>query len=205
VLAALAAALLVLTPAAHAAAPGKAKVWFAPLPPDQPGSDASFIGSVDFMKLFSRNAPWKQAARRLAVFKLYGGWVARGATDAWLRRAVGDLKRRGIALAVEEGPLRPTADCGQLVEGFAGEEGVAVAERVKGAGGTLRYLAFDEPYFYASIYDGPNACHWSAERASRRTRPPEGAGPITPCCSPGTTGPTTCCRRRMRRGTRASS
>lgn len=90
--------------------------------------------------------------------------MARGTTDAWLRRAVGDLKRRGIRLAVEEGPLRPTEDCGLFVEGFAGDEGVAVAQRVKDAGGTLRYLAYDEPYYYASIYDGPQACHWSAER-----------------------------------------
>jgi hypothetical protein len=157
-------ALLASGSAARAAPPGKAKVWFAPLPPDRPGTDASFVGSEDFMALFSPRAPWKRAAGRVDVFKLYGGWVARGTTDAWLRRAVGDLKRRGIRLAVEEGPLRPTEDCGLFVEGFAGEEGVAVAQRVKDAGGTLRFLAYDEPYYYASIYDGPQACHWSAER-----------------------------------------
>lgn len=160
----LALTLLVALVAAAAAGAGRPKLWFAPLPPDQPGTDASFVGSVDFMKLFSKQAPWKQAARRVAVFKLYGGWIARGTTDAWLRRAVTDLKRRGIALAVEEGPLRPTESCGLFVEGFAGDEGVAVAQRVQDAGGRLRFLAYDEPFYFASIYDGPQACHWSAER-----------------------------------------
>ncbi len=161
----LAAALLAGGAAPAAAAPsGKAKIWFAPLPPDRPGTDASFVGSEDFMALFSGRAPWKRAAGRVSVFKLYGGWVARGATDGWLRRAVADLRRRGIALAVEEGPLRPTEDCGLFIEGFAGDEGVDVAQRLKDAGGTLRFLAYDEPFYYASIYDGPQACHWSAER-----------------------------------------
>ena len=164
----LALTILVALVAAAAAGAGRPKLWFAPLPPDQPGTDASFVGSVDFMKLFSKKAPWKQAAGRVAVFKLYGGWVARGTTDAWLRRAVGDLKRRKIALAVEEGPLLPTEECGREIEGFAGEEGVEVVTRVRQAGGTLRYLAFDEPFFYASIYDGPRACHWPAERVAEQ-------------------------------------
>src|SRR3972149_5633280 len=176
--------------------PGKAKIWFAPLPPDQPGSDASFVGCVDFMELFSPGAPWKKAARRVDVFKLYGGWVARGATDAWLHRTVADLKRRGIALAVEEGPLLATEDCGLFIEGFAGEEGVTVAQRIKDAGGQVRYLAFDEPFFYGSIYDGPRACLWSADRVAQgiaeyidgiREVFPDvgfgGTGPLTPAAA----------------------
>jgi hypothetical protein len=46
-------ALLASGSAASAAPPGKANVWFAPLPPDRPGTDASFVGSEDFMALFS--------------------------------------------------------------------------------------------------------------------------------------------------------
>jgi hypothetical protein len=120
------------------------------------------------MKLFNPGARWKQAARRINVFKLYGEWVTT-ASDAQLRTAVRDLKRRGIPLAVEWGPLDATPTCGEGVEGFSGvAQGVAMARRIERAGGTLRYLAFDEPFFYASLYDGPNACHWSASDVAER-------------------------------------
>jgi hypothetical protein len=65
------------------------------------------------------------------VFKLYGEWVGSNATDAQLRQAVVDIRRRGMALAVEVGPLEAPSDCGQAVEGFAGkEEGLRIASRI---------------------------------------------------------------------------
>jgi hypothetical protein len=168
VLAALLAVLLALAPAAQAAAPGKAKLWFAPLPPLPTHEGRPYVGSVDFMGLFSRSANWKQAARRVAVFKLYGEWVGGTATDAQLRRVVADLKRRGIPIAVEAGPLEPSAECGEGIEGFAGRsEGLRLAHRIEDAGGAIRYFALDEPMYFAGIYDGPKACQWDAERVAR--------------------------------------
>ncbi len=144
------------------------KVWFAPLPPLPTHPGRPYVGSTDFMKLFTPAARWKQAAKRIAVFKLYGEWVTT-ASEAQLRIAVRDLKRRGIPLAVEWGPLDATSACGQGIEGFSGvDEGVAMARRIKRAGGTLRFLAFDEPFFYASLYDGPQACRWSATDVAKR-------------------------------------
>lgn len=35
---------------------------------------------------------------------------------------------------------------------------------IKSAGGTLHFIALDEPYYYGHFYDGPNACRWSAEK-----------------------------------------
>ena len=139
-------------------------VWFAPLPPLR---YRTYVGSVDFRKLFTKHAPWPMAARRVSVFKLYGEWVAHNATDAGLRRAVSDLKRREISIAVETGPLPASPQCGQGVEGFAGGEGLLTASRIKAAGGTLRYVAFDEPFYYATIYAGPNACRWDAHRVAQ--------------------------------------
>ncbi len=139
--------------------------WFAPLPPMPTGPGRMFTGSDDFMQLFDPAAPWAETAGRIQVFKLYGEWVAYHATDAELRRAVADIRRRGLALAVEAGPLNADESCGQGVEAFAGtEEGRRIVARIRSAGGTIDLIALDEPYFFGHFYDGPNACHWPAER-----------------------------------------
>jgi hypothetical protein len=152
---------------AGSAALARPVIWFAPLPPLQTNDSRPYVGSLDFMQLFTKRAAWPKAARRVAVFKLYGEWVAHRATSAQLRRAVTDLKRRKISVAVETGPLDTSPECGQGVEGFAGGEGLETASRIKAAGGTLRYVAFDEPFFYGALYTGPNACRWDARRIAR--------------------------------------
>ena len=142
--------------------------WFAPLPPLAIVEGRNFTGSDDFINLFQADAPWQNAADRVQVFKLYGEWVAYKATDAQLRLVVEDLKRRGIALAVEAGPLNASPNCGHGIEGFAGvEEGLNIARKIQNAGGTLTFIALDEPYFFAHFYDGPNACHWEAEKIAK--------------------------------------
>jgi hypothetical protein len=133
--------------------------------PTHPGRE--FIGSEDFMSLFEPEAPWHTAASRVQVFKLYGEWVAYHATHDELRQAVTDIRRRGMALAVEAGPLDAPGDCGQGIEGFAGkEEGLRIASRIAAAGGTLNLIAMDEPYFYGHVYDGENACRWPVEKVA---------------------------------------
>ncbi|MEX0787618.1 MAG: discoidin domain-containing protein [Anaerolineales bacterium] len=141
--------------------------WFAPLPPMPTGPGREYTGSDDFMDLFSPDAPWTATASNIQVFKLYGEWVAYHATDDELRRAVAGIRERGLALAVEAGPLDPQgpAECGQGIESFAGtDEGLLIAQRLRDAGGRLDVIALDEPRFFAGAYDGPNACHWDAER-----------------------------------------
>ncbi len=142
-------------------------VWFAPLPPLAIVEGRKFTGSDDFMQLFSAEAPWQNAAAHIQVFKLYGEWVAYKATDVQLKQVVDNLESRGIALAVEAGPLNPPSNCGQGIEGFAGtQEGLNIAQRIKNAGGELSLIALDEPYFFAHFYDGPNACKWDAEKVA---------------------------------------
>ena len=142
--------------------------WFAPLAPMTTHPGRPFTGSDDFMDLFSPGAPWTRAAARIQVFKLYGEWVAYNATDSQLQQVVADLRQRGLALAVEEGPLNAPPDCGQGVESFAGtEEGRKVARRIKAAGGRIDILSMDEPFFFAHIYDGSNACHWPVEKVAQ--------------------------------------
>jgi hypothetical protein len=117
------------------------------------------------MELFNENAKWQNVTEKIQVFKLYGEWVAYQATEEELRIVVTSLKQRGLAIAVEAGPLNASPECGQNIEGFAGiEEGIHIANRIKNAGGTIHLIGMDEPYYYAHFYDGLNACNWSAEK-----------------------------------------
>lgn len=142
-------------------------VWFAPLPPLPTGPGRPYTGSDDFMELFAPGAAWERAAARVQVFKLYGEWVAYEATDAELRAAVADIARRGMALAVEMGPLNASPTCGQGVESFAGiDEGRRITGRIRAAGGTLQVIALDEPYYFAHVYGGSNACRWPVNQVA---------------------------------------
>ena len=139
--------------------------WFAPLPVEKiPGGTE---GSDDFLDLFEPNSPWMDTSNYLQVFKLYGGWAIRGSKIEELRQSIQAIRQRGLALAVEVGPLNPTQDCGFQIEGYAGDEGIETLKRIKRAGGDLNFIAFDEPYFYGHFYDGPQACHWSEEKIAK--------------------------------------
>ena len=117
-------------------------------------------GSVDFNAQFTPDAAWATAAGHVGVYKLYAEWVDNNASDAQLAAAVQDIARRGLVLAVEDGPLIAPQDCGQDVESFAGEDlGRLTAQRVIAAGGRIAVVALDEPYYYGHVYDGPHACH----------------------------------------------
>jgi hypothetical protein len=142
---------------------GRPLVWFAPLPL-RPELHA--FGSTDFMALFADDAEWTRAAERIDVFKLYGGWVD-STTPSQLRLAIDGIRARDMVLAVEAGPLNP-AGCGKGVESFAGSDsGRRLAQQIKEAGGTLQVIALDEPWYYAHLYDGQNACHWPVDRVAQ--------------------------------------
>lgn len=141
--------------------------WFAPLPPMPERPGRLYTGSSDFMALFSPDAPWRAAAHHIQVFKLYGEWVYGTATDRQLKQVVDDLRRRGIALAVEAGPLKASG-CGTGVEGFAEPQWARITARIKAAGGTVDYIDMDEPYYHGHFYDGQHACRWSTATVARR-------------------------------------
>jgi hypothetical protein len=136
------------------------KTWFAPL-----GNIVSpDYGSVDYTTLFSSTSPWSMAASHIQVFKLYA--VMLTLPDADLMNLFAELKRRHIAVALEWGPLVP-GTCGNGVEGFDGSEGRRWAQRIHDMGGSLQYLAFDEPFFYGAMYSGASACHWTPDQVAQ--------------------------------------
>lgn len=135
-------------------------IWFCPLDP-LVRPQLGYGGAPDYMALFTPQAPWRTAAAHVGVFKIYPQWVEQ-ATDQQLRTQFADLRRRGIALGLEYGVITATPQCGYNVEGWGGERLVSVARRIAADGGTLRYLAMDEPQFWFTLYGGPNACRWTA-------------------------------------------
>ena len=127
-------------------------VWFAP-------DDSEFHGAADYLELFTPNAAWSQAAAHVRVFKLYTQMILT-LSDAQLTGIFADLKRRHIAMAVEFGPLTPKG-CGIGIEGFSGDAALQTAQRIQQLGGTLNYLAFDEPMTFGALYSGAQACNWT--------------------------------------------
>jgi len=143
------------------------EVWFCPL---DPLVRTGYGGSPQYMSLFATNAPWAQAKARVKVFKIYPKWIDE-ATDADLKTQIAALQNAGIALALEYGVLSSSAQCGSGVEGFGGEGLVNAARRIKQNGGTLRYLAMDEPIYFATMYTGANACHWTVDQMAASAAP----------------------------------
>ena len=147
------------------------QIWFGPLDPAPPNADRPYSGALDYFDLFGPEAPWVEAAQRIQVFKLYGGWLARDVTIPELERIVADLGRRGLGIAFEGGPLTPTAQCTGVIEGFAGpNEGTTAARNIRLAGGTLDYVDLEHPYDAVKFSGAPAACSYSAERAAQDVR-----------------------------------
>lgn len=132
--------------------------------------DRPFIGSVDFMDLFTPDAPWESAADGIHVFHLYGEWLGRDATDAEIEQLVGDLKRRGIAISLSGGALEPIA-CSGEIEGFAGiQEATRISGRIRDAGGVADYYAFDHAYDAGTADTTPEECRISAEEVAQQVK-----------------------------------
>src|SRR5438128_1326239 len=97
-------------------------IWFCPHDPALRPDGRS--GSVDYMSLFSRTAPWPTAAARVQIFKIYASLVFPDLLPGTpsqddVRNLFSYLNSNNIALAVEWGPLVGDG-CGAGIEGFAG-------------------------------------------------------------------------------------
>jgi hypothetical protein len=157
--------LLLLVVATSFAADSPQLVWFSA---QQPGIwPDGRIGQADYMDLFTPTAPWANAASHIQVFKFanstFTGNLPGELTDSQWRQVFTDIARRGIALGIEWGPL-PNTTCGAGVEGFEGTGAVVMAQKIQRLGGNLKYIAMDEPFYYANIYTGQNACQWTPQQ-----------------------------------------
>jgi F5/8 type C domain len=129
-----------------------------------------FVGSVDFMDLFTPDSEWESTAAGVHVFHLYGEWLGRDAGNDELERVVADLDRRGIAISLSGGALEPVA-CSGDVEGFAGiREGVRISQRIRDAGGIAHFYAFDHAYDAGTAAPTPAECRITAEEVAAQVK-----------------------------------
>ena len=149
------------------AAASAENIWLAAQAPYPPAGDP---GRPDFMDLFNARAPWPETSRVVKVVQLptqFMAWVP----DGQLRIIIDDLNRRGISLGIES--LAQNGDneprCGQRVEGYGHpKEVAAIAAKIQRVGGTLAYLAMDEPLTFGHFFNGPTACHSSVADVAER-------------------------------------
>jgi hypothetical protein len=131
------------------------RIWFAPMDPFfRPAIHGG--GSADFMQLFQPGSAWPRAASYVHVFKLYPQFL-RKASDTDLRTVIEGLAQRRIALAIEIGLLRPSDACGRGIEGHDNDQ-LEIALRIKKLGGSVQYVAADEPVWFGHGFDGPKGC-----------------------------------------------
>lgn len=140
------------------------EIWLGAI---DPVSGANRAPHMDFLDLIRPDAPWQNAASKVKVMKVITQFIG-GASDELLTATFADLKRRGIALAVEGLMLSGDFKCGQGVEGFvAPGQMAALAARIRRLGGNLGYIAMDEPLWYGHHFSGPTACHFSISDLAR--------------------------------------
>jgi hypothetical protein len=131
--------------------------WMASTDPYGRGPNRPDVAQ-DFLELFSPNAVWAAAAHQLTVVKFGPSFIDSAPNDL-MREAFAALKRRGIAVGWEMGAVPPGQNCGRG-EGYAGNTARSVA-RIKAAGGDLRYVAMDEPFWYGHHVDTRDTCRLS--------------------------------------------
>jgi hypothetical protein len=128
-------------------------------------------GSVDFFELFSDDAPWATSAERIHVFKLYEelGLGRQAPNEEWLQ-AIEGIERRGMALAMELGPLPSGQGCGGG-EGYGRNFSLDQVRKVKRLGGRVDIVALGSPYGFGHFWDDPgtNPCRWSLEKVAAET------------------------------------
>ena len=129
--------------------------WFAPeshFPPVPPG---------DFLRLFQDDAAWEHASRHIDVFELSTQFFV-AAPDAIVEQVVRVLDKRHIALG-----LAAEFSCG--AHGALPAYAHAAVDKIKKAGGTLGYIALDEPLWWVHFAPSAMGCHLALKETKERT------------------------------------
>jgi hypothetical protein len=126
----------------------------------------------DYLEMFSVDAPWRVVASRVDVFHLTKRFILE-APDVELRLVIGDLKRRGIKIAVQGTPLVASKKCGLGIEGYGPPDDILnMSKRLKSLGGEIDYVSMDEPLWFGHRSNGPpgsTPCHSTIPEIAQQT------------------------------------
>ena len=111
------------------------------------------------------------AAAATNVFKVSTNFLAHASNQA-LAAVIQGLRQRHIGLAMEGLMLQGRPSCGRGVEGYTGPRAFEqIAARVRDLGGTISYLAMDEPLYFGHTKIGPNTCNDTLESLAAQIVP----------------------------------
>jgi len=135
------------------------------------GPGGHLPGAPDYVATFEPGAPWARAAAVTNVFKVSTNFLAH-APDQTLAAVINGLRQRHIALAMAGLMLQGGQTCGRGVEGYTGP-GVLekIVSRVRSLGGTIAYLAMDEPVYFGHTKVAPNTCNDSLDSLAAQIAP----------------------------------
>jgi hypothetical protein len=151
-----------------AAAPARADIWFAAV--DSYSQPTNPTGA-EFMRLFTSDAEWNAAAAKVQILKASTQFLHQ-ATDAEVSAVIHGLQSRHIKLGMEGLLLVESARCGRGVESYGGRGAIqALADRLVRLGGTISYVAMDEPLWFGNYASGPKNCHDSVEDLAQQMAP----------------------------------
>lgn len=144
------AALLSISPHAGAA------VWVAAVDPYAQRMNPT---GTKFMELFRPSAAWDVAAANTQVFKVSTQFLD-GASDDEISAVVRELRRRHIDLGMEGLLLVESKRCGRGVESYGGAGAIErLTARLMRLGGSIKYVAMDEPLWFGNLATGPRNCN----------------------------------------------
>ncbi|MBI4673619.1 MAG: Ig-like domain repeat protein [Chloroflexi bacterium] len=138
-------------------------VWFAPN-----------MGSRDYAELFTKPAQWSKARSRINIFKFYTQNVldvpCAICGDNTLKKFVDvqafqKLKDWGIAISVEVGAVKPWGCTSDVTFGVTKE----VIGNVQTYGGTVTFLAMDEPRVGGEEIADGMTCGYTMEKSAAQT------------------------------------
>jgi hypothetical protein len=121
----------------------------------------------DMGEMWKPDAPWQTVASHVKVIGFPPTSIDRSNIDD-LRHAIGDIRRRNIALAVGTGLLIRSDRCRAKTEAYVDRASLEhLLDKLRRAGADVKYVTIDEPYFYGHKDSSATACHESAETLAR--------------------------------------
>ncbi len=126
---------------------------------------------ADAGDMWKPDAPWGTVAGAIKVIQIPPGNIER-AREGDLQRALADIERRRIALAVGTGLLIRSDRCRAKTEAYVD---LPALERMFGKlrrnGADVKYVTMDEPFYYGHKDSSPTACHEFRSSACPSSRP----------------------------------